>query len=140
MLFCRTCRYNGIAICCFVERVNTMVCTYVVLQNVYIQWYVHMLFCRTCKYNGMSICCFVERVNTMVCTYVVLQNVQIQWYVHMLFCRTCRYYGTAMSTCCFRTRGQNGMSIMLICTTRGYNGMSICCFVQRVDTILCPLC
>jgi len=94
MLFCRTCRYNGMSICCF----------------------------RTCRYNGMYIYCFVERVdtmvcpyavverlNTMVCLYVVLKNARIQWYVRMLVCRSCRYNG--MSTCCFRTCRYNGMSI-----------------------------
>jgi len=63
-----------------------MVCPYVVLFNVLIQFYVHyadlynariqwydpMLFCTTRGYNGMSICCFVEREDTMVCPYFVL--------------------------------------------------------------------
>jgi len=57
MLFCRTRRYNGMSICCFVESVDTMVCPHVVLERVNTM---------VCPYAVL------EREDTMVCPYVVL--------------------------------------------------------------------
>jgi len=59
MLICTTRGYIIMSICCFVQRIDTMVCPI-------------MLICTTRGYNGLSICCFVERVDIMVCPYVVL--------------------------------------------------------------------